>query len=225
MNILAIDTSTNYCSIAVKANGNIITETKHIPRQHNEYLLDMVDATITEARITKHQLDLLAYGVGPGSFTGVRLSAALMQAISFVIAKPVLGFSSMYAIAKNIHQKSASPLITIILDARVGDAYLGQYQFDCNTSTLTAITEECIAIKALSKYLSEHPYGLIAGDPIKNLGIPVEITDYCPDSQYLFTNIQQHYQALKAKGEKIQNAMPLYLQGTKQWKKPRAEHN
>ena len=100
MNILVIDTSTNYCSIAVKANSKIITKTKYIPRQHNEYLIDMIDLIINNSGITKYQLDLLAYGVGPGSFTGVRLSSALMQAISFTIAKPVLGFSSMYAMER-----------------------------------------------------------------------------------------------------------------------------
>ena len=219
MNILAIDTSTSYCSIAVKASDRIITQTKYIPRQHNQYLLDMVNTTIIEAGITKHKLDLLAYGIGPGSFVGVRLSAALMQAISFVITKPVLGFSSMYAIAMAIYQKLTSPLITVILDARVGEAYLGQYRFDGKTLRLITITEQCISIETLSRFLNTNECGVIAGTPPKNLNISVDIADYYPDSQYMFTEIQRQYQGLKTQGKEIQNAMPVYLQGTKQWKK------
>ena len=219
MNILAIDTSTNYCSVAVKANGNIVSETKCIPQQHNRYLLSIVDKVITNSKLNKYNIDLLAYGVGPGSFTGVRLSASLIKAMAFVIAKPILGFSSMYAIAKNIHQKLASPLITIVLDAKIGDFYLGQFKFDFRASRLITTIEKCVSTSFLFKYLKTYPCGLIAGDPIKRLGISFDIIDCCPESQYMFSHIEKSYGTLKAAGKSPQDAMPVYLQGKKQWKK------
>lgn len=220
MNILLTDTSTNYCSVSLKVNGNIFTKLKYVPRQHDKYLIDMVDSIISKAKITKYNIHLLAYGIGPGSFTGVRVSAALMHAISFVTKKPVLGFSSMYALANVFHQRFMVPLITIILNARVGGVYLGQYQFDFSNNSLIVITEQCITIEKLTGYLSTNTTGLIVGDPIKGLDFSfVKIVNYFPDSQYMFDIVEQNYQILKSQRKVIQNAMPIYLQGTKQWQK------
>ena len=95
MNILLLDSSTNYCSVSLKSNDNFFSETKYLPRKHNEYILYMIDSVISKAKITKTNIHLLGYGTGPGSFTGVRLSATLMHGMSFILRKPVLGFSSM----------------------------------------------------------------------------------------------------------------------------------
>ena len=219
MNILAIDTSTHYCSISVKVNNNTFTEKQYIPFKHNENLIDLVNRTIIESGIKKNELDLLAYGIGPGSFTGIRLSATLMHAISFVISKPIIGFSSMLAIANSIYKKLSSPLITIILHAGINEAYFGQYQYNSSNLSLVILTEECIKIEKLPQYFKNNSYGIIVGDLIKNLDIPVTIHDYIPDSQYMFTYIEKEYQILKNTGKKIKNAMPIYLQGTKKWKK------
>ena len=220
MNILLIDTSSNYCSVSLKVNRNIFTKTKYMPRQHNKYLIDIVDAIISKAKITKYNIHLLAYGMGPGSFTGIRLSAALMHGISFVTKKPVLGFSSMCALAKVVYQKFMVPLVTIILSARIGDTYLGQYQFDLSNNSFIVITEQCITIKKLTGYLSTNTTGLIVGDSIRGLDFSfVKITDYFPDSQYMFEIVEKNYQILKSQGKVIQNAMPMYLQGTKKWQK------
>ena len=220
MNTLLIDTSTNHCSIASEINNNILTKVKYKPRKHNEYILDMIDAIISESKITKYDIDLLAYGIGPGSFTGIRLSAALMYGISFVIKKPVIGFSSMHALAKNLYTNIKSSLITLVLNARIGYVYLGQYQYNYSNHLLEIITEECITIKKLQKYLKNNITGLIAGDLIKELNLsPVKIIDYFPDTQYMFEAVKKNYKILKERRKVIKNASPIYFEGTQHWEK------
>ncbi|WP_116963036.1 tRNA (adenosine(37)-N6)-threonylcarbamoyltransferase complex dimerization subunit type 1 TsaB [Fastidiosibacter lacustris] len=219
MNILAIDTSSSFCSVTLFVKDALFTQTRNIPREHNEYLLPMINELISQAKIQKTAIDLLAYGVGPGSFVGVRLSAAVMQAMSLALDKPVVGFSSMYAIALDAYHKTKAHLISVILDARMADVYCGQYSFNKLKNILEIKSEDCFKQDVLKAMSTDKPLSLVVGDCIEGLGIKPDIQGYCPDTQHLYEAILTEYQSKKDENRLNQQVMPIYLQGTSQWKK------
>lgn len=88
--ILAFETSGSVCSVCLDCDGNRFEVTHHVDRRHNELLLGMVDEVCVQAGVDRRQLTALAFGCGPGSFTGVRIAAASVQAISFALRIPVV---------------------------------------------------------------------------------------------------------------------------------------
>jgi len=83
MNLLAIETTTDFCSAALVSDGCWFEDTRLVPRLHNRNVLAMIDNLIGAAGVPKNELDIVAFGAGPGAFTGVRIAAALAQGIGF----------------------------------------------------------------------------------------------------------------------------------------------
>ena len=123
MNLLAIETSEAACSAAIWRNGDVIEEYREQPRGHSELLLPMIDALISESGISKSQLDAIAFGRGPGSFTGVRIAAAVTQGISFGLDIPVIPVSSLQALAQGAGRISACQQVAAAFDARMNEVY------------------------------------------------------------------------------------------------------
>ncbi|WP_440616564.1 tRNA (adenosine(37)-N6)-threonylcarbamoyltransferase complex dimerization subunit type 1 TsaB [Cysteiniphilum sp. 6C5] len=219
MNILAIDTSTAYCSIALFTDDKeCFSVTRHIPRKHNEQLLPMIDELVQQAGIGKRDINLLAYGVGPGSFVGVRLAAAAIQAMALTLNCPVVGFSSMQAIAMSAYYGYKAEHVSVILDARMSDVYFGQYVWDKDLQIMNVTQEKCLKVAAFNDEIEKQNLGFIIGDVINNVDIALNAIDYCPDASLLQDVIQYNYQQLK--NHKTQAIVqPIYLQGTSQWKK------
>jgi len=93
MNILALETATDNCSVALSIGYDIHVQTELAPRKQAQLLLPMVDAMLAEAGIARAQLDALVFGQGPGSFTGLRVAAAASQGIAMALDLPVVGVS------------------------------------------------------------------------------------------------------------------------------------
>lgn len=217
MNILAIDTSTVYCSIALfTGDKQCFSVTRHIPRKHNEQLLPMIDELIKQADIGKRDIHLLAYGVGPGSFVGVRLAAAAIQAMALTLDCPVVGFSSMQAIAMSAYHNYKAEHVSVILDARMSDVYFGQYVWAKDLQIMKATQERCLKVEAFNQEVEEQNLGFIIGDVIND--IELNAIDYCPDVSLLQDVIRYNYQQLKNHNTQT-IVQPVYLQGTSQWKK------
>ncbi|WP_119343587.1 tRNA (adenosine(37)-N6)-threonylcarbamoyltransferase complex dimerization subunit type 1 TsaB [Facilibium subflavum] len=212
---LAIDTSTAYASVSLFIDQKVFTQTSYLPRQHNQYLLPMIDEILTKAGVKKHKVELLAYGVGPGSFVGVRLAASIMHAMSLPLSVPVIGFSSMKASAINHFYKTGQRRIAIVLDARMGDVYLGLYEISASEDIRT-IAEYSDTPSQLVAALHAFAPAVLIGDQVEDFILPDE-TEYCPDTQYLFPLIKQEYQAHDQSMDR--DALPVYLQGTKHWRK------
>ncbi|WP_119329096.1 tRNA (adenosine(37)-N6)-threonylcarbamoyltransferase complex dimerization subunit type 1 TsaB [Cysteiniphilum halobium] len=219
MNILAIDTSSAYCSVALFTEKQCFSLTRHIPRKHNEALLPMIDELIKQSGIDKKEIDLLAYGIGPGSFVGVRLAAAAIQAMALTLDCPVVGFSSMQAIATYSYHCYKAKHVSVILDARMSDVYFGQYIWDKNLQIMKTIQEKCLKVDECNHEIDKQNLGFIIGDVINGVDVELNAVDYCPDVGFLQAVIEYNYQQLKH-DNKLQNIVqPVYLQGTSHWKK------
>ena len=220
MNILAIDTSSAYCSVAIFTKGNqCFSLTRHIPRKHNEQLLPMIDEVVKQAGIYKRDINLLAYGVGPGSFVGVRLAAAAIQAMVLTLGCPVVGFSSMQAIATASYHRYKTEYISVMLDARMSDIYFGQYIWDKDLQIMKIVQEKCLKVSAFDDDLDNQNLGFVIGDVINGVDIELNALDYRPDVNFLRSVILYNYQQIKRENKLKNIVQPVYLQGTSQWKK------
>jgi len=122
MKLLALDTATEVCTVALSLDGEVL-ERSEPGGQHAERLLPMVDALLAEAGLVLTQLDALGFGRGPGSFTGLRIGAGVVQGLAFGADLPVVPVSSLAALAQG--QDAARVLAAF--DARMQQVYWGAY--------------------------------------------------------------------------------------------------
>ena len=124
MKLLVLDTSTEYCSAALWLDGEINARRLLAEQRHSSLLLPMIDELLRESALSLRQLDGIAYGVGPGSFTGLRIACAVTQGLAFGADLPVVGISTLESIAE---QTGADKVLTV-LDARMAEVYWAAYQ-------------------------------------------------------------------------------------------------
>ena len=124
MKLLAIDTSTEYCSAALWLDGDMRAERVHAGQSHSALLLPMVDNLLNQAGLTLGELNGIAYGAGPGSFTGLRIACAVTQGLALGADLPVVGISTLASIAQ---QTDAARVLTV-LDARMAEVYWAAYE-------------------------------------------------------------------------------------------------
>ena len=123
MKLLAFETATEACSVALWIDGEVRERFELAPRRHAELSLPWAQQLLAEAGIAKSQLDVIAVGRGPGAFTGVRLAIALAQGIALALDKPVLPVSTLAALA----MQARGEHILAAIDARMGEVYLGAF--------------------------------------------------------------------------------------------------
>ena len=142
LNILCVDTSTEACSVAVlKQMGNeqvIFNRFMLAPREHTTKILPTVESVLSEADLSVSDLDIVAYGRGPGSFTGVRIGISIAQGLAFGIEKPMVGVSTLQAMAQQAYKKNEISDVYAAIDARMGEVYYAHYQLIGNLMTLVA---------------------------------------------------------------------------------------
>jgi tRNA threonylcarbamoyladenosine biosynthesis protein TsaB len=124
MKLLALDTSTEACSAALFVDGEIWERFEITPKAHTKLLLPMIESLLAEAQLKLTQLDALAFGCGPGSFTGLRIATGVVQGLAFGANLPVVPVSTLAALA----QKQAHDLSFVAMDARIGEIFWGVYQ-------------------------------------------------------------------------------------------------
>ncbi|WP_369943652.1 tRNA (adenosine(37)-N6)-threonylcarbamoyltransferase complex dimerization subunit type 1 TsaB [Xanthomonas medicagonis] len=138
MNLLAFETSTEACSVAVQVGDRVLERFELAPRRHAELALPWAEQLLAEAGIARSQLDAIAFGRGPGAFTGVRLAIALAQGIALALDLPVLPVSTLQALA--LRAPADAPRVLAAIDARMGEIYAATYARD--TDGLHALTPE-----------------------------------------------------------------------------------
>ncbi len=128
MKILAIDTSTEACSAALFIDGDIAERYQIAPREHSKLILPMMEELLADAGLVLKQLDTLAFGRGPGSFTGVRIAASVIQGVAFGADLPVVPISSLAALAQGIYREHKTEHVLTAFDARMQEVYWGTYK-------------------------------------------------------------------------------------------------
>jgi tRNA threonylcarbamoyladenosine biosynthesis protein TsaB len=125
--LLAIDTSGETCSAALLCGADLVQTLEFAPRRHGDLILAMMARLLGEAGLTLGALDALAFGRGPGSFTGVRIATAVVQGAAFGAGLGVIGVSTLAALAQGQYRLSGHRRILTALDARMGELYWGCY--------------------------------------------------------------------------------------------------
>lgn len=127
MKLLALETSTEACSVALWLDGELRERFEVAPRRHTELVLPWCDALLAEAGIARSALDAIAVGRGPGAFTGVRLAVALAQGMALALDRPVVPVSTLAALAMGAPRLGEAAILAVI-DARMGEFYAGAFE-------------------------------------------------------------------------------------------------
>lgn len=153
MKILGIDTSTPIGSVALIDDENIVAEhTLNIVQAHSSRLMPAIDTVLKWGEITPHELDGCAVGIGPGSFTGIRIGVATVKSLCYAVDKPIVGVSTLEAIAYNLRWSAG--LICPILDARRSEIYGAIFEGGTHWKRLT--DDLCLPIDAFLDELDRH---------------------------------------------------------------------
>lgn len=152
MKLLALDASTAICSVAVEADGQIVQQTREVSRSHSQFILPMIDSCLHELNVQIKDLDAIAFGKGPGSFTGLRLTASIVQAIAYSHDLPVVPVSSLQAIAQAVYQQEGVTDLVVCEDARIQQVYW--CHFKLSDGFMQPVTvETCEAMDGVANYL------------------------------------------------------------------------
>ncbi len=130
--ILAIDTATEACSVALLHDDHIDALFELCPREHTQHILPMVQQVLLRNGLTLQQLNALAFGRGPGSFTGVRIGIGIAQGLALGAELPMIGVSTLATLAQNVWRNHGATRVLTAIDARMGEVYWAEYQRDDN---------------------------------------------------------------------------------------------
>ena len=147
MNLLAIETSTEACSVALVHGEQLIARSQIAPRRHTELVLPMVDELLAEAGVSRLSLDAIAVGRGPGAFTGVRLGVSLAQGMALGLDIPVVTISSLAALA--LEAPAGDDAILAVIDARMGEIYAACFRRDGSGALLALDKEQVCTAQSL----------------------------------------------------------------------------
>lgn len=224
--ILAVDTATENCSVALMVGNDVISRCEYAPREHTTKILPMVDTVLAEGGLKLNQLDALAFGRGPGSFTGVRIGIGIAQGLAFGADLPMLGVSTLAAMAQGSYRLHQSEQVLAAIDARMGEIYWGQYQRQADGDWLVVDNELVIRPEGLvEQFSADNGIWSTAGtgwesyaEPLAQLKVQMEKgTVLYPDSQ----DMVHLAKFALARGEAVdaEHASPVYLRDTVTWKK------
>ena len=230
--LLALDTATEACSVALLRGGEKTHLAQFAQREHTKHILPMVDEILAQAGITLHQVDALVFGRGPGSFTGVRIGAGIAQGLAFGAALPVIPVSNLAAMAQAAYVQYQAENVLTAIDARMNEVYFAQWQAQKVRSDFgefldwqPVIAEQvCSPSKAIEQVAQQHyentvlvgtGWAAYPGLNEANLGKATEIT--LPSALYMLDLALPKWFA----GETISplEIEPIYLRNEVTWKK------
>jgi len=218
MNILALETSTEACSVAILHAGGVHEVHEIAPRQHTDLLFTMVERVLAEAGIARSALDLIAFGQGPGAFTGVRVAAAVAQGMALALDVPLAPVSTLAALAAGGARLHGGRQVLAALDARREEIYLAAFRFADDEAPGECVIADCvIAPEAVT--IASPAQWLAVGN-----GWQVYAARFAPDIAAIprapllhphAVDVARLGAALHARGASVgvAEALPLYLRG------------
>ncbi|MCU7797448.1 MAG: tRNA (adenosine(37)-N6)-threonylcarbamoyltransferase complex dimerization subunit type 1 TsaB [Candidatus Thiodiazotropha sp. (ex Semelilucina semeliformis)] len=163
MKLLAIETATEACSAALLIDDETHLRYEVKPRGHSELLLSMMDDLLAEAELTPSQLDAMAFGRGPGSFTGVRIATGVVQGAAFAAGLPVVPVSTLAALAQRAFREKGERHLLPSYDARMGELYWAAYKVGEDELVRLVIEEEVATAERVSLPIDGEWYGIGSG--------------------------------------------------------------
>ncbi|MFK5914894.1 MAG: tRNA (adenosine(37)-N6)-threonylcarbamoyltransferase complex dimerization subunit type 1 TsaB [Woeseiaceae bacterium] len=222
MKLLSIDTSTDACSVALFNDGISQELYELCPRQHTERVLPMVDELLTISNLSLSELDAIAYGAGPGSFTGVRVATSVIQGLAFSAELPVIAVSSLAALAQQAYRLEQKETIISTIDARMNELYWGCYEVV--DGLIQLINTEQVSKPEMIE--CDKPIHFLGSGwdtfsteltQLKSVNI-ASFTDNClPHAQDVALIAVSLFEAGKV--EPAENAIPSYIRNEVTWKK------
>ncbi|MGI2037555.1 tRNA (adenosine(37)-N6)-threonylcarbamoyltransferase complex dimerization subunit type 1 TsaB [Shewanella frigidimarina] len=224
LTILALDTCTETCSAALTINGNVFSLIADAPREHSQRILPMVDDVLAQAKVTLADVDMIAYGRGPGSFTGIRICTSMTQGLALGLDLPVIGISTLAAMAQLAITEQGATQILCCIDARMKEVYWGQYIAKDGIATLVG-EEHVSAPEAIELILDTQQNISVCGTGFEAYPQLLTIAPHMtpcieatyPDAKAMLVLAQQgHQQGLHTTVDELS---PVYLRDTVTWKK------
>jgi len=217
MKILALDTSTEVCSIALQIGDEVLTRFDDSGQKNTDIILPMIDTLMAEAELKPQGLDLIAFARGPGSFTGVRVATGIAQGIAYGADLPVAAISTLAMLAQGAYEKTGQSRICTINDARMKEVYASAYEFDSAGQGVEVLAERVCKPETLEALAWTD--GLLVGsgwgayaDKLESLlsATQFEIDqDIKPEARYLLSiarGMQERDETVSA-----EQALPVYL--------------
>ncbi|RJE72311.1 tRNA (adenosine(37)-N6)-threonylcarbamoyltransferase complex dimerization subunit type 1 TsaB [Pseudoalteromonas sp. MSK9-3] len=219
-NLLAIDASTEALSIALNYNGKTFRFFEECPQQHSQKILPQIEAMLNDANCKLQDLDGIAFGKGPGSFTGVRIGVAIAQGLAYSQGLKLVGVSTLQTMAQQAIDEHGVTGVLAGIDARMGEVYVGAYvagddgladstheEMVCAPDSLANINVDSAVGTAWVTYpkaASENNLKVLEGSVL-------------PDAFYMLKIADRAF----ANGETVDacDAQPNYVRDTVTWKK------
>lgn len=229
ISLLAMDTSTEGCSVAVlKRQDQAATVTADFilsPREHTQRILPMVDTILGQSELTLSQVDGLVYGRGPGSFTGVRIGIGIAQGLAFGADIPMVGVSTLQAMAQQAHAQSGVNHVLAAIDARMSEVYWGEYQLADN-GIMTLVGEEQVAEPSavIEQYQGQAFVFEAVGtgwqaypELAEAFAVTEPVKVNFPSAEFMLPAALEHF--LNGETAPAEQATPVYLRDKVTWKK------
>lgn len=230
MKLLVIDTATEACSVALEVDGKVFTCFEVCPQQHSQRILPMIDQVLKEANIELQQLDCLAVGRGPGSFTGVRIATGIIQGLALGTGHKVVAVSTLAAMAQQALIHHPNSQVFAAIDARMSEVYFAQYQLI--QGKLTLVGQEQVLPPKQARALTVNT---LTNDSVIGVGtgwraypelnpeldsvkmVKAEDAILYPNAEYMLPIAKQ---AIKdGLAVEVEELQPVYLRDKVTWKK------
>ncbi|MCE2571905.1 tRNA (adenosine(37)-N6)-threonylcarbamoyltransferase complex dimerization subunit type 1 TsaB [Motilimonas eburnea] len=229
ISLLAMDTSTEGCSVALlqqQAPASTVTADFILsPREHTQRILPMVDTILAQGKASLGEMNALVYGRGPGSFTGVRIGIGIAQGLAFGADIPMIGISTLQAMAQQAHAQSGATRVLAAIDARMGEVYWGEYQCGENGIMMLAGEEQVASPSAVIEQYRGQTFDFAAvgtgwqayPELATAFAVTDEVTVRFPSAEFMLPAALEHF--LNGETVAAEQATPVYLRDKVTWKK------
>jgi tRNA threonylcarbamoyladenosine biosynthesis protein TsaB len=222
--LLVLDASSVYCSVSLIRDEQTFHLTERQPRRHAQRLLPMVDEILSASAVPRAQLDGIAFGCGPGSFTGIRIAISVAQGIALGLDLPVYGFSGLQIVAQQALGRTRADRVMAVMDAHMGEVFWAEFQRTNGLAVLDGperVGSPTICNETLASFT-----GAVAGNGIAVAGVLTEssvsgyadlMVDCEPLSEFAVPVVRRAWEQGKFTG--ADQCSPVYLRDSVAWKK------
>ena len=222
---LTLDSATDICSVALCVEGSYFIATHQGYLQHSENILLLLDEVKTQSGVNWSDLDCIGFGCGPGSFTGIRLAASVVQGMAFANQTPIVGISSLQALAQAAYRRYNIKEVVACLDARMKEIYWGVFKLNAD-NIMEAVGPLQVHAPTEIEKLEPHLFESLpwVGNGVAIYKLPVSdltSTAMTPEDNYnielpdirMISELTSYY-FQKGQAKSPDQALPLYIRDT-----------